>query len=654
MPTKTSPASKQATYHFDQVVIENIYPVIDDGRFAAKRVVGESFEVWADIFTTGYTLLKAALCVTANGQPVAEHPMALQGNDRWSGQAPLAVVGQAEYCIKAWPDLFGSWLRDAQKKFAVGEDITLDILEGKALFVLLFGNKPTGEKKEAYTQIQTILELPDQGELIEVLATTEIADWVHKHGARPHLLTSKTYPLWVDRKIAEFGAWYEMFARSQGTVEGQSATFDDCIARLPEIKAMGFDVVYLPPIHPIGLPFRKGKNNSLNAGPDEPGSPYAICDHKAVHPELGTLADFRRFAAAANDMGMDVALDFAVQCAPDHPYIKAHPEWFIFRPDGSIKYAENPPKKYQDIVNFDFSSADAGSLWEELRSIVLHWIEQGVTIFRVDNPHTKPFGFWEWLIKSVHATRPDIIFLSEAFTRPKVMAELAKLGFSQSYSYFTWRNTKPELTQYLTELTADWSKEFFRPNFFVTTPDIFPYYLHTSGRPGYLIRAVLAATLGTTYGIYNGYELCEGEPFNGKEEYPNSEKYEYKVWDWNKPGHIKDFITKLNTIRQENLALQEFKNLKFYTSHNDNIIFYGKMTADKRNAVFVAVNLDPHNTQAAHIEMPLWELGIPENQPYKLDDLLLGHSWTWAGVRQHLNLDPNINPVAIFRISQNQ
>ena len=638
---------------FNRITIENIYPELDGGKFAVKRVVGDMLEVWADIFLDGHGQVKAVLVVTPPGasQPI-EIPMTHSGNDRWHAACPLTENGMYSYKIIAWPDDYGTWLVATQKKLAAGQDIRLEIQEGRALLNTIFG-KPTKTQDKELAGLYKYFEQPAE-ELLKYAAIADNVAMVERYNTRPDQVLSRVLPVWIDRKLAEFGAWYEMFPRSQGIDPTKSATFDDCIARLPAIKKMGFDVVYLPPIHPIGEAFRKGKNNTLNANNDQPGSPYAIGfedkGHKDIEPGLGTLDDFKRFVKESNALGMDVALDFAVQCSPDHPYVKNHPDWFTIRPDGSIMYAENPPKKYQDIVNFNFASADRAALWEELRSIVMFWIEQGVTIFRVDNPHTKPFAFWAWLIDTVRTDYPHIIFLAEAFTRPKVMYQLAKLGFTQSYSYFTWRNTKYELTQYLTELTVDWPKEFFRPNFFVNTPDIFPYFLQTSGRPGYMIRVALAATLGTTYGIYNGYELCDGEPVAGKEEYYNSEKYEFKVWDWDRPGNIIPFITQLNTIRAENSALHAFKNLKFYYAQNDQVIFYGKIAADKSHAVFVAVNLDPFVVQETPIEMPLWELGLPEDQPYQLDDLLLGHSWQWHGKHQHLHLDPQSNPVTIFRV----
>jgi starch synthase (maltosyl-transferring) len=481
----------------------------------------------------------------------------------------------------------------------------------------------------------------------------------------------------VDRKAARFAAWYEMFPRSQGKVAGKSASFDDCIARLPEIARLGFDVVYLVPIHPIGRINRKGKNNSTVAEPGDPGSPYAIGSveggHRAVHPELGALSDFRRFVRAAAVLGIEVALDFAIQCAPDHPWVHAHPEWFRFRPDGTIKYAENPPKKYQDIVNVDFYNPDREGVWNELRDTLLFWVGEGVRTFRVDNPHTKPLPFWEWLIREIKARCPDAIFLSEAFTRPKMMRALAKAGFTQSYTYFTWRDTKTELMEYLTELTQGPAREYFRPNFFTNTPDILPIFLQDGGRPAFRIRLVLAATLSGVYGIYNGYELCENTPISGpveavastdpefvelygetpivrREEYLDSEKYEYKVWDWDRPGNIKEDIAILNKFRHDNPALHEFLNLRFLSCADPNILAYAKMSADRTNTVIVAVNLDPHAAHESDVELPLAEFGLAVDAEFSLEEAFTRRIVTCRGTRQRLHLDPEANPAMIFRL----
>jgi starch synthase (maltosyl-transferring) len=449
-----------------------------------------------------------------------------------------------------------------------------------------------------------------------------------------------------------------MFPRSQSGDASRHGTFADVITRLPYVRDLGFDVLYSTPIHPIGLTNRKGRNNALKAEPGDAGSTYAIGSaeggHDAIHPQLGTFADFERLVSEARAHDLEIALDFAIQCSPDHPWIREHPEWFDWRPDGTIKVAENPPKKYEDIVNVHFYREAFPAIWYELRDTVLFWSERGVRIFRVDNPHTKPFPFWEWLIREVHGRFPDVIFLSEAFTRPKPMMRLAKLGFTQSYTYFTWRNAKHELTEYLVELTRGEAREYFRPNFFVNTPDINPYYLHTSGRPGFQVRLVLAATLACNYGIYNGFELCEGRPIPGKEEYLDSEKYELKAWDWDRPGHIREDIRLINRLRREHPALQQLQNLNFYNAWNDQILYYGKFTPDKQDFVLIAVNLDPHNPQGCHFEVPLWEFGLPDAASIDVEDLVTRNRFTWTGKIQHVLLDPNVRPYAIWRLLNRQ
>jgi len=460
--------------------------------------------------------------------------------------------------------------------------------------------------------------------------------------------------VYADRERARFGAWYEMFPRSQSPYPGVHGTFKDCENRLEDIQQMGFDVVYFPPIHPIGYMFRKGKNNSLHAGPDDVGSPYAIGNedggHMTVNPLLGTMDDFRSLVAKAYDLGMEIALDFAIQCAPDHPWVKEHPEWFVFRPDGSIKYAENPPKKYQDIVNVDFYCEQSESLWFELRDTFLFWANEGIRIFRVDNPHTKSVPFWEWVIREVQNIYPDVIFLAEAFTKPPMMKMLAKVGFSQSYSYFTWRETKHELQEYFNELTHSEMKEYYRPNLFPTTPDIMPFYLHDAPRSAFIIRYILAATLSPSYGILNGYELCENNGIYGKEEYDHSEKYEIRTRDWNADGNIKDLIAQINWIRGENPALQLYENLNFYGTDNDAIMFYGKMTENRDNMIFVAVSLDPYDGQAGHVYFPLADMGVPEGGRFWVEELTSGREFETSGSEFWVNLYPAGNQFEIYRV----
>jgi starch synthase (maltosyl-transferring) len=493
------------------------------------------------------------------------------------------------------------------------------------------------------------------GDRLALLMSEDTAALLARAGERTNLTEyDRVLEVFVDRERAAFSAWYEMMPRSQSGSAKKPGTFDDVIARLPYVRDLGFDVLYFPPIHPIGRTNRKGRNNTLVAQADDPGSPYAIGadegGHDAIHPELGTFEDFHRLVAAARDEGLEIALDFAIQCSPDHPWIKEHPEWFDWRPDGTIKFAENPPKKYEDIVNVHFYRDALPGVWHALRDIVLFWIDHGVKIFRVDNPHTKPFPFWEWMIAEVRRQHPDVIFLSEAFTRPKVMKRLAKLGFTQSYSYFTWRNTKAELQDYLIELTQSDCRHYMRPNFFTNTPDINPFYLQSSGRAGFQVRLVLAGTLAGNYGIYNGFELCEAEAVPGREEYLNSEKYEIRAWDWDRPGHIREDIRLINDLRRKQPALRQFTNLSFYNAWNDDILYYGKRTPDLSNFLLFAVNLDPHNPQEAHFEVPLWEFGLPDEASIEVEDLVTGHHFTWHGKVQHLALDPQQRPYAIWRL----
>ena len=640
------------------IVIEGVEPQIDDGRYAVKREVGDALEVSATIFREGHDTLKAAILYRRQDESSwSEAPMTLvnPGLDRWRGAVRLTANTTYLFTVEAWTDVYESWCSELEKKLADGQKVPLELLEGRGLLTDALG-RAKGDDLRRLNEALRVFEGHDDDDL---RATVMLDQGLRVSMGRCHdrakaVRYDRELAVFVDRVEARFAAWSEMFHRSQGKVAGKSATFADCEARLPEIKAMGFDTIYFVPIHPIGRTHRKGANNALTAGPDEPGSPYAIGSaeggHKAVHPDLGTLADFRRFVRACHAQGMEVVLDFAIQCSPDHPWIKDHPEWFAFRADGSIKYAENPPKKYQDIVNVSFFGPDQQGLWHELRDVVLFWVEQGVKIFRVDNPHTKPMPFWEWMIGEVRAKDPEVIFLAEAFTRPPVMKMLGKVGFSQSYTYFTWRNFKQELIDYLTELTSSPTKEFMRPNFFPSTPDINPPFLQTGGRPAHITRFVLASTLSSVYGIYNGFELCEATPVPGKEEFLNSEKYEDKVWDWDRPGNIKDIITKVNQIRRDNPALHELDNLRFYPSDDDNILFYGKMTADCSNMVFICVNLDPFDPHVAELEFPIEAMGMKPGGTFQVEELLTGRRHLWRSAKQGVRLDPEVNPVEIYRI----
>jgi starch synthase (maltosyl-transferring) len=634
--------------------IEEVYPELDGGRYPVKRVVGEPFAVWADIFRDGHDKLRAAARYRFQGGEWREAPFVHFDNDRWVARFQLDTIGICQYTIEAWTDHFESWRDEIEKKRAAGQSIELELVEGRAIVEAALQQAWPGDAariREALHHFETA----GSARRAELLLASEMRELMARCSVRRDVVHyPRDLEVVVDRRAARYAAWYEMFPRSQGSKPGKSATFDDCIARLPEIARLGFDVVYLVPIHPIGRVNRKGKDNYPSAKPDDPGSPYAIGSaeggHRAVDPELGTLADFRRFVRAAGALGMEVALDFAVQCAPDHPWVRDHPEWFHFRPDGTIKYAENPPKKYEDIVNVDFDNPDHEGLWAELRDTVMFWVGEGVRTFRVDNPHTKPLPFWEWLIREVKARCPEAIFLSEAFTRPKMMRALAKSGFTQSYTYFTWRNTKAELIEYLTELIQYPTNEYFCPNFFTNTPDILPVFLQDGGRPAFRIRLVLAATLSPVYGIYNGFELCENTPIPGREEYLHSEKYEYKVWDWDRPGNIKEDIAILNRFRRNNPALQEFLNLRFLNCADPNILAYAKISADRTNIVIVIVNLDPHRAHEESVELPLGEFGLTADSEFSVEEAFTQRAVSCRGAYQRFHLDPDTNPALVFRL----
>ena len=620
-----------------QYVIEDVYPVINGGRFPAKRIAGEAVGVWADIFRDGTEVTLASLVWRREGGAASQStPMLHHENDRWHGRFVPPEPGRYSFHIEAWSDPFATWQRDLRRRIEAGQDVSVELDEGRLMLAEAGVRPPEQDAPDAWLA-------PELGEAMQ------------RAQPRGNLVTSPVFPLMVERVRARAGAWYEIMARSQGQVPGRSATFDDCIARLPDIAAMGFDVLYLLPIHPIGRTARKGRNNSLTSEPGDPGSPYAIGSaeggHDAIHPELGTLDDFRRLVSACREHGMEVALDFAVQCSPDHPWLREHPEWFRHRPDGSIRYAENPPKKYEDIVNVDFHCKDAAGLWMALRDIVLFWVRQGVRIFRVDNPHTKPFPFWEWMIAEVQREDPSVIFLSEAFTRPKVMKALAKFGFSQSYTYFTWRTHKAELSEYISELTSFPTREFFRPNFFVTTPDILPWHLQGGEPWAFKARFALAATLSSTYGIYNGFELLEHEPIPGKEEYLNSEKYEYRTRDWNRPGNIKPFIARLNRIRRENPALLQTNNLRLAQVDHDRVMGFVKDSVDGSNAVAVAISVEGSEPKEFWFHFGGIDIGpVGNRKPVTaIENLVTGarHTLEWGGIR--LRIDPTDDPMLIFR-----
>jgi starch synthase (maltosyl-transferring) len=642
---------------FPSIVIENLQPVIDGGRYPIKRIVGEDLVVEADIFKDGHDVVAAILkWRVLDKRAWRETPMNFVDNDRWRGICTLYDEDIHEYTVEAWTVAFRSWQAEFAKKFEAGiSDLRSEALEGAALV------EAAARRARDRADRKRLLEFSQQistGANSEIRAIAQSGELAVLMATYPDRAAATQYhpPLRVvvDRPIALIAAWYEFFPRSAEGRGDRGSTFRDCLPRVDDARAMGFDVIYFPPIHPIGHTNRKGRNNSTTYEPGEPGVPWAIGSeaggHKAVEPSLGTLEDFDWLEKEVRKRGMEIALDFAINCSPDHPYVKEHPDWFYKRPDGTIKYAENPPKKYEDIYPLNFRCENWRDLWAEMKSIVLFWAERGVRIFRVDNPHTKPVAFWEYLIKGVREKYPDTIFLSEAFTRPKMMKALAKAGFNQSYTYFTWRNTKRELIEYFTELTQTEMSEYFRPNLWPNTPDILPFVLQDGGRPAFMIRVALAATLSPLYGIYSGYELCENEALPDREEYLDSEKYQYKERDWNAPGNIKDWIARLNKIRKENRALQLYTNLRFHDADNDAILFYSKTTAARDNIILVVVNLDPHRKQNSFVYVPIEDFGQMQSDAYRVQDLLSGATYTWRGPRNYVELDPDIQPAHIFLV----
>lgn len=640
------------------VWIGNVWPELEDGRFPVKRVVGDVVEVSADILREGHEALAAVCKVRTVKDPAwREVPMAPVGNDRWAARFRLEENTRYVYTIEAFPDPYRTWAEDLKKRLAAGMEVDSELLEGAALLERTLARVAGADRRWLEARLAEISRAETAALRARLLLDEETAALLTTYPDRSAASRyDRELEIVADRPLAACAAWYELFPRSQGTTPGRHGTFQDCLARLPALAAMGFDVLYLPPIHPIGRSFRKGKNNSLTAGPDDPGSPWAIGNeqggHKAVEPALGSLEDFRALVEAARQAGLEVALDYALQCSPDHPYVREHPEWFYRRPDGTIKYAENPPKKYQDIYPLNFACRDREALWEEMKSILLFWIEQGVRIFRVDNPHTKPIPFWAWVISEIQAVRPDVLFLAEAFTRPKVMQALAKVGFTQSYTYFTWRNFKAELIEYFAALTQGEMAEYFRGNLFANTPDILPPILQQGGRPAFKMRLALAATLSSVYGIYSGYELCENAAVPGTEEYLDSEKYEIKARDWNAPGHLTDYIARINRIRRENAALREYRNLRFYEADDDSLLVYGKRSYDGANSLLVAVNLDPFEPHECRVRLPLAEWGIEPEERYQVEELITDRRHLWKGETQTIRLDPAVEPAAIFRLGR--
>jgi starch synthase (maltosyl-transferring) len=642
-----------------RVVIENITPQVDCGRFAAKRAIRESVAVEADVFADGHDSVTATLYYRHESTPDwSAVPMGALGNDRWQARFTVQKLGRYLFTVAGWIDHLETWRRGLAKKYEAGQDVELDLRQGAELARTIAERLRESDARALSDWANAIADpLRDREERV-VLAQSDTVHELTRRNPDPQIVARHEPPLAieVDRERARFSSWYEMFPRSAGSTPGRHGTFADVEALLPEISAMGFDVLYLPPIHPIGITERKGPNNRPSAAEGDPGSPWAIGGaaggHKSIHPELGTLEDFRRLIAKAGERGIELALDIAFQGTPDHPYVHEHPEWFLKRPDGTIQYAENPPKKYQDIYPFWFETPQWQALWAELKSVFDYWIAQGVRIFRVDNPHTKPFAFWEWVIAEIRRSQPDVILLAEAFTRPKVMYRLAKAGFNQSYNYFPWRNTKREIEAYFNELTSPPVCEFFRANLWPNTPDILPEYLQFGGRAAFMVRLVLAATLGASYGIYGpAFELTEDrarEP--GSEEYLDSEKYQLRSWDRDRPSSLKELIARVNRIRRENAPLQSDHGLSFHPVDNDMLIAFSKTNLTGTESVLVVANVDPHYTQSGWVTIDLRSLGLPPETTFQMDDLLSGARFLWRGARNFVSLDPQHSPAHIFRV----
>lgn len=646
-----------------RVIIENVQPQVDGGIFPAKRILKDRVKIEADIFCDSHDMLSAEILYRhQNGRKWQSMKMKDEVNDCWHGFFELNKLGTYEFKVQAWADKFLTWHRDILKRIDAKTDYAVDLLIGAGIIERVLNEHETmpDETRTFLVSVSAMLKnkrRKPENRVQEIL-TGRLYDRMIQFPLRDHaVVTERTYLIQVDREKANFSTWYEFFPRSFGKA-GKHGTFKDCIQFLPYISEMGFDVIYLPPIHPIGKTNRKGKNNNVTSKPGEPGSPWAIGSedggHKAIHPELGTLKDFQNLMDKAQKRGIEIAMDVAFQCSPDHPYIKDHPDWFNQRPDGTLQYAENPPKKYEDIYPINFETSDWENLWEELKSVFIYWIEQGVKIFRVDNPHTKSFRFWEWLIASVREEHLDVIFLAEAFTRPKVMARLAKLGFNQSYTYFTWRNNKYELTTYCEELVNSELKNYFRPNFWPNTPDILPFSLQGANRAAFVQRVILAGTLASNFGLYGpAYELMENIPaIQGKEEYLNSEKYEIKNWNTGHRKSIRKVIARLNKIRKENKALQNMHSLRFHPIENEALIGYSKQSDNGKNIILVIVNLDPHQTHSGWIGLPLHDFGINEDQEFEVHDLLSGSFYKWKGRYNYVELNPGVVPAHIFRINK--
>jgi starch synthase (maltosyl-transferring) len=646
-----------------RVIVAAVRPELDGGRFAVKRVVGDVLEIEADLLVDGHDILAARVLFRhEHASEWSEQPLAPLGNDRWHAVLPLSALGRWQYTVESWVDEWASFVWGFRRKVEAHQDVAVELLAAAELLHAAVERaadsladhadaRTLGNSAALVADVST-----DAAERARLVLDPALSAAVARHPDRRFATRHKrVLEVIVDPVRARFSSWYEMFPRStvRGTDAQKHGTFADAAERLPYIAELGFDVLYLPPIHPIGVTHRKGPNNALVAGADDVGSPWAIGStlggHKAVHPDLGTVEDFRRFVARARSLGLEVALDIAFQASPDHPWVKEHPEWFVHRADGSIQYAENPPKKYQDVYPFRFDGPDWRALWDELKSIFLFWIDQGITVFRVDNPHTKPLPFWEWCIGEVKAQHPEAIFLAEAFTRPKIMQQLAKAGFSQSYTYFTWRTTKWELTEYLRELTGSDMREYFRPNFWPNTPDILPEHLQWGGRPAFVQRLILAATLSSNYGIYGpAYELMEHRPRPGVEEYIDNEKYQLRSWDLGRADSLAPLIRLVNRIRRDNQALQDMRALHFHATDNDQILCYSKRGED--GAVLVVVNLDVSHAHSAWLDIDAAALGVHPDETFQVHDLLGEARYRWRPGRNFVQLDPRIMPAHIFRV----
>ncbi len=647
--------------HAPVAVIENLHPCLEGGRHPVKRIVGEPLDVFADIFKDGHDVMSAVLKWRMTGhQRWSEAPMHLLDNDRWKGTCRFDGAGRWEYEIEAWGDTYRSWKKSfAARCQAQDPDVPVEALDGARLLREAAQRATAAGSADVSAQLDDISDLLSRlpaDPLLDVLLSDELQSLIDRYPDRALSSTSALLRVIVERPLARFSSWYEFFPRNAEGIADKHSTFRDCLPRLDDAREMGFNVIYFPPIHPIGVSHRKGKNNTLTAQPGDVGSPWAIGGprggHYDVEPALGTIDDFIWLVGEANKRGLEIALDFALNCSPDHPYVSSHPDWFYQRPDGSIRYAENPPKKYQDIYPLNFHCADWRNLWRELIDVVLFWVDKGVKIFRVDNPHTKPVAFWELLIADVQQKDADVIFLSEAFTKPRMMEALGKVGFTQSYTYFTWRETKHELEDYCTQLTRTDMRWYYRANFWPNTPDILPGHLQNAGPQMFRIRAALAATLSSCWGMYSGYEHCENDPYPGKEEYNHSEKYEIKQRDWDGPGNIKAFIRELNRIRNEQPAMQLYDNLTFHAADHQKVMCYSRSTEGFTNRMLCVVNLDPKDTVSCNVHLDLGALGIDPGRPFKVHDLLHGAVYEWHGATNFVSLNPNGVSMHLFRAEQ--